>query len=391
VAAVQQGGQSQPGLRVERRASVRPVPAGRLLGLRVATFTTSYPRSEEDFSGRFVRGTVENLRDRGVEITVVGPGAYRDFGLTRNNGAGLIGNLKRRPWVAPFVFLSMVRALRAAARDADLVHANWLAGALVARFSGRPFVVTLHGSPTAGRFDDLGMARRHPRLTARILRRATTVICCSTVLAEAMRHCGLTNVQAIPYGVHLPDDLGAEDDPPCVLYVGRLSPEKNIDVIAEATEGLPRLVAGDGPLHHLMPDTIGFVGPEAVSRLYQRAAVVVVASSAEGLPNVVLEAMAHAKAVVATPVGGIPTVIEDGETGLLVPVRDAAALRQAIERLLSDRALRSRLGAAARERINGYCSWESVTDAVLAVYAAAIPTSFAADPAASELTERLAV
>ena len=341
--------------------------------LRVAVFTTSYPRSDDDFSGRFVHGTVANLRSRGLEVEVVGPGSYRDFGLTANNGAGLIGNLKRRPWLAPFVLLSMIFALRAASKRADLVHTNWLAGAVVAAFCGKPFVVTLHGSPTAGRLHDLGLAASAPRLVRWILGQARMVICCSERLATAMRGCGLTNVRAIPYGVHVPDEVGDEDEPASVLYVGRLSPEKNIDVIAEATEGLPRIVAGDGPLRDLLPDTIGFVGPDEISKLYGRAAVVVVASSAEGLPNVVLEAMAHGKTVIATPVGGIPTVIEDGKTGLLVPVRDTAALRAAIERALGDPELRIRLGRAARKRVEGYCSWNRVTDATLAVYASAVP------------------
>jgi len=341
--------------------------------LRVAVFTTSYPRSDHDFSGRFVHGTVANLRSRGLEVEVVGPGSYRDFGLTANNGAGLIGNLKRRPWLAPFVLLSMIFALRAASKRADLVHTNWLAGAVVAAFCGKPFVVTLHGSPTAGRLHDLGLAASAPRLVRWILGQARMVICCSERLATAMRGCGLTNVRAIPYGVHVPDEVGDEDEPASVLYVGRLSPEKNIDVIAEATEGLPRIVAGDGPLRALLPDTIGFVGPDEVSKLYGRAAVVVVVSSAEGLPNVVLEAMAHGKTVIATPVGGIPTVIEDGKTGLLVPVRDTAALRAAIERALGDPELRIRLGRAARKRVEGYCSWNRVTDATLAVYASAVP------------------
>jgi len=153
------------------------------------------------------------------------------------------------------------------------------------------------------------------------------VICCSEQLADAMRGCGLENVHAIPYGVEIPGELGAEDDPATVLFAGRLSPEKNIDVIAEATEGLPRIIAGDGPLRALVPDALGFVSQEELSALYQRAAVVVLVSSREGLPNVVLEAMAHGKTVIATPVGGIPTVIEDGVTGLLVPVGDAVALR----------------------------------------------------------------
>lgn len=341
--------------------------------LRVAVFTTSYPRSDDDFSGRFVHGTVANLRARGLEVEVVGPGSYLDFGLTANNGAGLIGNLKRRPWLAPFVLLSMIFALRAASKRADLVHTNWLAGAVVAAFCGKPFVVTLHGSPTAGRLHDLGLAASAPRLVRWILGRARMVICCSERLATAMRGCGLKNVRAIPYGVHVPDEVGGEDEPASVLYVGRLSPEKNIDVIAEATEGLPRIVAGDGPLRDLLPDTIGFVGPGEVSKLYGRAAVVVVVSSAEGLPNVVLEAMAHGKTVIATPVGGIPTVIEDGKTGLLVPVRDTAALRAAIERALGDPELRRRLGRAARKRVESYCSWNRVTDATLAVYSSAVP------------------
>ena len=377
MAVSRQAGRARAGLRLERRATRRPEPPGQPLSLRLAAFTTSYPRSDDDFAGRFVFNTVEHLRARGVSVEVVGPGVYRDFGLTTSNGAGLIGNLKRRPWVAPLVLISMIRAVRRAARRVDLIHANWLAGALIARFAGTPFVVTLHGSPTAGRFDDLGLARRWPRLVKLLLLPAATVICCSETLATAMRDCGLTNVQVIPYGVHLPEDLGEEDEPAAVLYVGRLSPEKNIDVIAEATDGLPRLVAGDGPLRDLLPDTLGFVGPREVSELYKRAAVVVVASQAEGLPNVVLEAMAHAKAIVATPVGGIPTVIADGETGLLVPVRDPAALRAAIERVLADRALRLQLGLAARNRVETYCSWERVTDATLAVYAAAIPSSFA--------------
>jgi glycosyltransferase involved in cell wall biosynthesis len=377
MAVSRQAGRAGVGLRLERRATRRPESPGRLVGLRVAAFTTSYPRDNDDFSGRFVFNTVEHLRARGVSVEVVGPDSIRDFGVTTNNGAGLIGNLKKRPWVAPFLLISMIWAVRTAARRVDLVHANWLAGALVARFAGKPFVVTLHGSPTAGAFDDLGLARRWPRLVKLLLRPAATVICCSETLATAMRGCGLTNVQVIPYGVHMPEDLGEEEEPAAVLYVGRLSPEKNIDVIAEATAGLPRIVAGDGPLRDLLPDTLGFVGPQEVSELYKRAAVVVVASQAEGLPNVVLEAMAHAKAIVATPVGGIPTVIADGETGLLVPVRDATALRAAIERVLADRRLRLQLGLAARDRVAAYCSWDRVTEATLGVYAAAVPRGFA--------------
>jgi glycosyltransferase involved in cell wall biosynthesis len=90
----------------------------------------------------------------------------------------------------------------------------------------------------------------------------------------------------------------------------------------------------------------------------------------EGLPNVVLEAMAHGKTVIATPVGGIPSLIEDGRTGFLVPVGDAAALRATIDRVLADGDLRRRVGAAARARVTERCSWDRVTERTLQVYAA---------------------
>ncbi len=338
---------------------------------RVAVFTTSYPRDAADLAGRFVFNTVEHLRERDVDVEVVAPGTYRDFGLTGSGSGGVVAAVKRRPWLALLLLLSMIAACRAAARRADLVHANWLAGAAIALFSGRPFVVTLHGSGTAGRFSDLALAQRAPWLVRLLLCRARAVICCSEQLADAMRNCGLRNVHAIPYGVDVPSSLGAEDEAHPVLYAGRLSPEKNIGVIAVATHGLPRIIAGDGPLRDLLPDALGFVPHEELGELYDRAGVVVLVSQMEGLPNVVLEAMAHGKTVIATPVGGIPSVIEDGVTGFLVPVGDAVALRETIKRVLADDALRHRVGEAARQRVTEYCSWDRVTERTLQVYAEA--------------------
>jgi glycosyltransferase involved in cell wall biosynthesis len=314
---------------------------------------------------------VGRLRGRGVEIDVVGPGAYRDFGLTGSGGAGLVASVKQKPWLVPPLAWSMVRALRRAAKDADLVHANWLAGAAVARFAGKPFVVTLHGSGTAGRLSDLGLAERSPEVVRRLLGPARAVICVSPALADAMRRIGIANVHEIPYGVEIPDHVGEEDEPPTVLFAGRLSPEKRIDVVAAATDGLPRVIAGDGPLRELLPDALGFVPQQELFGLMDRAAALLLTSEREGLPNVVLEAMARGKTVVSTPVGGIPAVIEDEQTGLLVPIGDVQATRAAVERALGEPGIRQRIGAAARERVREYCSWDRVTERTLEVYAAA--------------------
>jgi hypothetical protein len=129
------------GWTLRRRPGTRPARGP----LKVAMFTTSYPRDAADVAGRFVFNTVEHLRGQ-VEIEVVAPGTYRDFGLTGSRSGGVVAALKRRPWLALFLLISMIAACRAAARRADLVHANWLAGAAIALFSGRPFVVTLHGA-----------------------------------------------------------------------------------------------------------------------------------------------------------------------------------------------------------------------------------------------------
>jgi glycosyltransferase involved in cell wall biosynthesis len=87
---------------------------------------------------------------------------------------------------------------------------------------------------------------------------------------------------------------------------------------------------------------------------------------------VMIEAMACGTPVIATRFGSVPEVVVDGETGLLVPPGDVAALRAALERLLGDADLRRRLGAAARERIRERFAWDAVTDATIAVYESAL-------------------
>jgi glycosyltransferase involved in cell wall biosynthesis len=332
---------------------------------RVVHLTTSYPRHEGDFAGRFVADLVRGLAGH-VDVSVLAPGDYRDFGLAY--GRGLVGNLRRRPWLAPLLVVSMVLAVRRAARRRDLVHAHWLAAGVICVLARRRFVLTLHGSGTAGRFADLELARRHPRLFGFVVRRAQVVIGVSEALAEAARRCGAREVRTIPNGVDLPASTGDEAEPAEVLYVGRLSPEKGIAELVAATEGMNLVVAGDGPLRHLVPGARGFVPHDELGALYDRAAVVVCPSYREGLPLCVLEAMAHGKPVVASAVGGIPELVEDGVTGFLVEPGDVAGLRAAIESLLADPALRRRLGHTARARVAERCSWERVTAATVAAY-----------------------
>jgi glycosyltransferase involved in cell wall biosynthesis len=170
----------------------------------------------------------------------------------------------------------------------------------------------------------------------------------------------------------VPETVGEEAEPPEILFAGRLAAEKGILELVEATQGRRLVVAGDGPLRDRVPQALGWLPPQELAMLYARAAVVACPSHREGFGLACAEAMSHGRAVVASDVGGLRDLVIDGETGLLVPPRDIPALRSALERLLADRELRRRLGANARERVRGLCSWQRVTDETIAAYERAL-------------------
>jgi glycosyltransferase involved in cell wall biosynthesis len=329
--------------------------------VKVVVLTTSYPRWDGDAAGRFVADAVEHLREH-VDVDVVSAQSFRHFGIAY--GHGVLGNIKRRPWLGalvPMMLASFVHAARDAAADADLVHAHWLPAGWVAARTGKPFVVTLHGT-------DVELADRLPSFARVVLRRAELVVAVSSAIAERARQHGAFDVRVIPNGVD-EKPSGKEAEPPFVLYAGRLSKEKGVLELAEAARGLPLVVAGDGPLRSRVPGARGFVLRDELETLFSSAAVVACPSRREGFGVTCLEAMAYGKPVVASAVGGLLDLVVDGETGLLVPPRDTAALRRALERLQGDADLRRRLGAAGRERARERFSWEPVTQATLAAYA----------------------
>ena len=171
-------------------------------------------------------------------------------------------------------------------------------------------------------------------------------------------------------GLELPVLSPLSADGP-VLSVARLVPEKGLDMVIEAcaAAGRPLVIAGCGPEQAALEALAaalgadvrftGLLGREALDELYREASVVVLGSRREGLPNVLLEAMAHGRPVVATPVGGIPDLIDDGVNGMLVPVGDPVALAAVLRRLTADPAQGVRLGAAARRTAEGF-EWSRV-------------------------------
>ena len=162
-------------------------------------------------------------------------------------------------------------------------------------------------------------------------------------------------------------ELGLPEDAPVIGTLTVLRPEKALDVLVEVaallTPQFPELVvliAGTGPEEARLRSVIRMRGLESTVRLLgfrpnvadvlAAIDVAVFSSDREGSPLAVLESMAAAKPIVATRVGGVPALVDDGDHALLAPPRDARALAGAVGRLLTDTSLRERLGRNARER-----------------------------------------
>ena len=135
------------------------------------------------------------------------------------------------------------------------------------------------------------------------------VVCVSESLTETALRLGARDVRVVPVGITMPATTVEPDDPPHVLFVGRLSEEKGVLELIRAARELPLVVVGDGPLREQVPAALGFVPPIELPGYLDRAAVVVCPSRREGYGVVARQAMAHGRPVVASEVGGLAEAI----------------------------------------------------------------------------------
>lgn len=194
--------------------------------------------------------------------------------------------------------------------------------------------------------------------------------------------------------------LGARPDRPLFVCAARLEPEKGHAVLLDALAALRgggadfvAALAGSGSLRESLEARAGALGLEADVRflgtldelgpLLAAADAVVLPSHREGLPLTLLEAMVRARAVVASAVGGVPEVIEDGVSGLLVPPGQAAALAEALGRVGRDPLGAESLGAAAAARVRAHFTWPKVVERFEAVYDEVLGLASFAPPGAA--------
>ncbi|MFQ5529338.1 MAG: glycosyltransferase family 4 protein [Gemmatimonadota bacterium] len=202
-------------------------------------------------------------------------------------------------------------------------------------------------------------------------------------------------VRVVHYGVDPPADAGASPfrdafpDMHIILSAGRLSEQKGFDVLIQAAFELRArrgdfvvLIAGDGDLEDRLrtqiaaldlEDTVHLVGfLSSLAPAIGDAAVFALASRYEGMPTVLLEAMAAGTPVVATAVSGVPELIPEERFGLLVPPDDASALAAAIERLLDDPDFAREVADAGRDRVLSLFSTEVMLDRIEALFEQAV-------------------
>jgi glycosyltransferase involved in cell wall biosynthesis len=190
-------------------------------------------------------------------------------------------------------------------------------------------------------------------------------------------------IDVLGNGVDLPPEPWTEPDENRVLFIGRFAPKKGLEYLFDAMEEInvdcELVLVGDGDQREALErraDDLdvdvrfeGFVLPSEVDTYYRDASVFVLPSTeGEGMPNVVLEAMAWGVPVVTTDSGGLPSMIEDGQTGFLVPMRDSETLRRRIEELLNNSGQRKEMGKAARKYVRKNHSWEIQVSSLERIY-----------------------
>jgi glycosyltransferase involved in cell wall biosynthesis len=290
----------------------------------------------------------------------------------------------------------LVRAMRAL--RPDIVHAHSSKAGAVARLArllapGTPIVYTPHGYAHAGYFESPAQ-----RLVYRSAERALTPLASRVVcVCEAERQLALglgagPRARVVYNGIGPPPDVPVHPEVaamrergPVIATVTLLRPGKGIETLLDALPGVLSVhpgaqlaIAGTGvdrePLERRagalgVATAVRFLGfvPETAGVL--RGADVFVSSSwAESFPYVVLEAMALARPIVATRVGGVAEAVRDGESGLLVAPRDAETLAGALARLLSDPTRAAEIGAAARSRVTTQFTRERMLESLAAVF-----------------------
>ena len=393
--------------------------------MKVLVIGSVYPRFHEDAEVPWLRTSVAHLRQAGVEIQVLAP-AYKGLKsheidgvkvnrfryapasweiLTHEEGAP--SKMASKPWLQllaiPYIISGFFRCIKICRKfRPDVIHAHWpfphtyiALGA--AKLFKIPLVLNFHGA-------ELLLIRKKKWVKPLLkfaIGQAQAVFANSSFTAGKIKALRKVDVEWSPYGTTL--DKNDEANVPTahkvtdkfkILFVGRHIERKGICYLIEAAKYLPRdkfeiRIVGVGDLTEKLkslaaevstsPDAAeiiftGKLSPEALTNEYRNAnvftlpAIVDSKGDTEGLGVVLIEAMELGIPVVASDVGGIPDVVVDGESGILVPEKDPQALADAFKRLEANPALLQKLLEGSRKRIQDCFTWDGIIERQIAAY-----------------------
>lgn len=389
---------------------------------KVLVIGSVYPRFHEDAEVPWLRTSIAHLKKAGLDIQVLAP-AYKGLKsheidgvkvnrfryapaswefLTHEEGAP--SKMANKPWLQllaiPYIISGFFKCIKICRKfKPDVIHAHWpFPHAYIALGAAKlfkiPLVLNFHGA-------ELLLIRKKKWVKPLLkfaISQAQAVFANSSFTASKIKALRNVEIEWSPYGTTL--EKGAGNTEPHainskfkILFVGRHIERKGIRYLIEAAKYLPRdqfeiRIVGVGDLTEELkklasesatPNSAeiiftGKLSPEALANEYKTAnvftlpAIVDSKGDTEGLGVVLIEAMELGLPIVASNVGGIPDVVIDGETGILVPEKDPEALANAYKRLASNPELISQLLAGAQKRIAECFTWDGIIERQIAVY-----------------------
>jgi len=382
--------------------------------MRILHIVTAFPRFPNDIISPWLVEMLKRLRAAGHDVEVLAP-AYRGGGnrefdgipvhrfryfparwedLTHDQATPdrLRRSLRYKIMPLFYVLGGVWAAWRLGRRRRyEVVHVHWplphaLFGWAARRACGARMVTSWYGVELRWVKSSLPWLKR---FLVWALRTSDQVVAISSATAREITNVVPVSVRVIPYTVGFPEtaagpSLPRAGDSFLILFVGSLVERKGVRYLIDALPLLPAqlraklVIIGDGAersrleaqvrargLQHLV-EVRGRVAEQELRRAYGAASVLVLPAivdargDTEGLGVVLLEAMSYGVPVIGSDLGGITDIVVDGQTGLLVPPQDSAALAAALERLATDRDLAKRLGEAGAGHVRRHFSWPAI-------------------------------
>jgi len=392
--------------------------------MKILYIVTAFPRNEQDVITPWLIETIKRLQNKGHSVTIF-TSSYKGleqreiFGIpvfrfryffsrweTLTHDEAVPERLKRglffKLLIIPYILFGCINSVYFACKyDFDIIHVHWpfphiVFGFFMKMFTGKPLICTFY-------LAEIILLRKTFHFLTPFFKALLSFADITTVISSFTKHqlnqlLSVKNATIIPFGCTIPE---VRTEPRTktneILFVGRLVERKGIEYLIKAFSKViskynsyTLRIVGDGPIKNSLLSLTkslglkskvifaGFVSKHELIESYKKAAAFVLPAivdskgDTEGLGVVLIEAINYGVPVIASNVGGIPDIVKDKITGILVPEKDSNALSEAMMNLLENKELRQKLTKNATEHIQKYFSWSTVVNKLDVLYSSFI-------------------